>query len=465
MSRTSTAAPPRIGKPAVLALGMLAVTTAALESVVTPALPLLQRELALSPAQGALLSITLLITGALLAPVAGKLGDRYGAKRVLVRLMAVVSAGGLLSALAPNLPVLLAGQVLQGAMLGALPLSFILVRKYLPPGESQVAIGLVTGLFMGGGMAGTLIAGPVAEGLSRGWMFALPTIAIAVATLLVHASMPHDPPARSEARIDWPGMLLLSATLLALMAGLAMVPRLISQPLMVGGIAVLVIVLATRWVAVERRAASPMVDLRMLAVPGMWSSCVITFAVCAGTSVATYLVTQLLAATADGYGFAAGATDIGKYLLPSLVAAAASGPVGGIAARRFGTRAVTVAGIAVMAAALLALTVLHTEVWHLVVAKALIALAGGVCVTALISSTTATVDQDDTGIATSLVLVTRVIGSAVGVQAAGAILTAAVEPASGVPAEWGFVTGFGMAAVVTALSVVVFRIMKKGVKA
>ena len=161
---------------------MLAVATGALESVVQPTLPLLQRELDMGPAEGALLSILLLITGALVTPFAGKFGDRYGGKRVLIRLMAVVSVGGLVSALAPNLPVLLVGQVLQGAMVGALPLSFIVVRKHLPAGESKVAIGVVSGLFVGGGMLGTLLAGPVAEGLSRHWMFAIPTIAVIVAT-------------------------------------------------------------------------------------------------------------------------------------------------------------------------------------------------------------------------------------------------------------------------------------------
>ncbi|MGW8882164.1 MFS transporter, partial [Streptomyces mirabilis] len=63
--------PARIGKASVGALGMLAVATGALESVVTPTLPLLQRELGMSPAEGALLSIMLLITGALVTPVAG----------------------------------------------------------------------------------------------------------------------------------------------------------------------------------------------------------------------------------------------------------------------------------------------------------------------------------------------------------------------------------------------------------
>ncbi|MFD3485581.1 MFS transporter [Streptomyces sp. NPDC058665] len=463
---TTTLAPPvPIGKAAVGALGMLAVATGALESVVTPTLPLLQRELDMSPAEGALLSIVLLITGALITPIAGKFGDRYGGKRVLIRLMAVVCAGGLVSALAPNLPVLLLGQVLQGAMVGALPLSFILVRKHLPEGESKVAIGVVSGLFVGGGMAGTLSAGPVAEQLSRHWMFALPTFAVIGSTVLVSRLMPEDPPGRSDdGGIDWPGLALLSGTLVTLMLVLALAPDIASQPLVLLALLGVLAAFVYGWTAVERRAVSPMVDLRMLARPAVWKSCVLTFVICVGTSAAVYLVPQLFAVPSDEYGFGASATAIGFFLLPGAVAASLAGPIGGIGARRFGSRAVVIAGVVIMAFGLLAMAAVHTESWHLVVGKALVALANGLCVTALVTTTATSVDQSDTGIATSLVLVTRVIGFAVGVQLSGALLTAATPAGSDVPAESAFVTGFVIAGALTALSLLVVRTMNKGVK-
>ncbi|MEF9915518.1 MFS transporter [Streptomyces sp. P5-A9] len=460
---TTLASPVRIEKPAVAALGVLALATGALESVVTPTLPLLQRELDMSPAEGALLSIVLLITGALITPVAGKFGDRYGGKRVLIRLMAVVSVGGLVSSLAPNLPVLLLGQVLQGAMVGALPLSFILVRKLLPAGESKVAIGWVSGLFVGGGMAGTLAAGPVAEGLSRHWMFALPTFAVIVATVLVKRLMPADAPGRpDDAGVDWPGLALLSGTLITLMLGLALAPDLGSRPLLLVAVVVLLAAFGTGWVAVERRAVAPMVDLRMLARPAMWKSCALTFVICVGTSVAVYLVPQLFAVSEDTYGFGASATETGFFLLPGALAASLAGPLSGIGARRFGSRSVVTAGIVMMAAALAALAFVHTEIWHLIIGKMLVALANGLCITAMVSSTATSVDQSDTGIATSLILVTRVIGYAVGVQVSGAILTAGTPAGSDAPAESSFVIGFVIASVVTVLSLPVVRTMSKG---
>lgn len=465
MNTTETRLAP-IGKAAMGALSLLAIATGTLESVVSPTLPLLQRELDMTPAEGALVSIVLLITGALITPIAGKFGDRYGGKKVLIRLMVVVSVGGLVSAVAPNLPVLLVGQMLQGAMVGALPLSFIVVRKLLPAGEAKVAIGLVSGLFVGGTMVGILSAGPVAEGLSRHWMFAIPTFVVIGATLLVSRLIPADPPGRStDAGFDWPGLVLLSAMLILLMLVLAVAPAMGSQPLVLGGLVLVLIAVGAGWVAVERRATAPMIDLRMLAQPVMWKACVLTFAICLGTTIAVYLVPQLFDVSGDGYGFGATATQIGFFLLPGAVAASLAGPLGGMGERRFGPRAVVTVGILIMAVALIALAVAHSEIWHLVVGKALIALANGLCVTALVTGIATSVGEGDTGIATSLLLVTRVVGSAVGAQLGGALLTAGTPPGSSVPAESAFVTGFVIAGCVVALSLLVTRTLSRGPKA
>lgn len=84
--------------------------------------------------------------------------------------------------------------------------------------------------------------------------------------------------------------------------------------------------------------------------------------------------------------------------------------------------------------------------------------------TAMVTSTAASVDQSDTGIATSLVLVTRVLGMAVGSMVGAALLAAGPPSGSDVPAESAFVTGFVIAGAVTALSLLVVRTMSKGVK-
>ncbi|AHH21459.1 major facilitator superfamily transporter [Nocardia nova SH22a] len=454
----------RIGRPAVGALGILALAAGTLQSVVDPALPLLQRELGIGPGAGALVSIMMLITGAVITPIAGTLGDRYGGKRVLVRVMTVVAVGGSISGLAPNLPVLLLGQVLQGAMIGALPLSFILVRKYLPQGASQVAIGVVAGLFVGGGLVGMLMAGPVAHALSWHWMFVLPTLVMALATLVVHRLVPHDPPHRSDAGIDWLGMALFGAALVALMVGLEIASGAGTSLPVIALVVVVVVMLGIGWVTVERTTTAPMVDLRMLAMPAMWRACALTFLISVGSAAAIFLVPQLFGTDAGTYGFGADTTEIGRFLMPAAIAGTVAGPIAGVATRRFGARAVVFAGIAVAGGALIALGLLHDTLWHVIVAKALVSLAAGAGTTALLAGTATAVDQGDTGIATSLLMVTRVIGTAVGVQVNGAILTASTPPGSDHPAESAFVTGFIAAGVITATALFIVRFTKNEVR-
>jgi predicted MFS family arabinose efflux permease len=296
-------------------------------------------------------------------------------------------------------------------------------------------------------------------------MFAIPTLGIVVATVFVHRSVPDDQPSRSDARIDWPGVALLSGIVLTFMAGLATAPDMGSQPLLLVGVVVLLAVFVTGWIAVERRAAAPMFDLRLLAKPAVWRSYVVTFAVCVGAALSIFLVPQLFAVSGDGYGFGASLTDIGWYLLPATAMAAISGPLGGLGTRRFGSTAVVAAGIGLMTASLIGLAFVHTEVWHLIVFKALISLANGACITALVIKTATSVDQGTTGTATSLVLVIRVLGFATGAQIGGAVLTAGTPAGSDVPAESAYVTALIIASVVTALALLAIRTMNKGAKA
>ncbi|GGR90129.1 hypothetical protein GCM10010252_31250 [Streptomyces aureoverticillatus] len=203
-----------------------------------------------------------------------------------------------------------------------------------------------------------------------------------------------------------------------------------------------------------------MVDLRMLAKPAMWNACALTFVITTSFGMVVFLLPQLFGVAADGYGFGASATDIGLFLLPGAIAGAVSDSVGGVAARRLGPRGVVVVGAVVTAATMIGLASLHSAEWQLALAKVLTAFAAGVGTTALLAGTATAIETKDIGIATSLLVVTRVIGVALGAQVAGAILDAGADPVSGLPAESAFVTGFAVAGLVAALALLVVRVTR-----
>ncbi len=249
------------------------------------------------------------------------------------------------------------------------------------------------------------------------------------------------------------------------MVGLVSVTSAALPPFAIGLLALLVAALATGWVAVERRAPAPMVDLQMLAQPTMWQGAVLTLVITISFGMVVFLLPQLFAVSGAGYGFAAGTTMIGLFLLPGAVAGALSDSVGGLAARRFGSRTVAVVGIVVMALTMFSLAVYHDAAWLLVGAKVLTAVAAGMGTTALLAGTATAVEAKDTGIATSLLVVTRVIGIAIGVQVAGAILAAGTDPVTELPSESAFVTGFVVAGLVAGLSLLAVRGSTKGSQA
>src|SRR5690606_38885051 len=159
-------------------------------------------------------------------------------------------------------------------------------------------------------------------------------------------------------------------------------------------------------------------ELRMLAAPAMWSAAVLTVAVAAISAMLQTFVPKLFQVSGEGYGLGLDTTDIGLFMMPASIAGVLAGSVGGPAVQRYGARAVATAGI------LVALAALHDTVWQLVVARALAAFVGGLITTALLAGTATAVAAKDTGIATSLLVVIRLIGAVAGGQVAGSILDA-----------------------------------------
>src|SRR6516165_908974 len=132
-------------------LVFLAVESTAVASLGTPLLPAVQQaeHVSLAASQWTL-TITLL-TGAVVTPVLGRLGDGRLRRRATVGAVAVMLAGCVLSALPA---VFLAGRALQGAGLGLVPLATAVARDDLPAGRSRhtiAAIGITTAVGIGVG--------------------------------------------------------------------------------------------------------------------------------------------------------------------------------------------------------------------------------------------------------------------------------------------------------------------------
>jgi len=275
-----------------LLLGML---LAALDStIVSTALPTIVSDL------GGLDHLSWVVTAYLLAstaatPLWGKLGDQYGRKRLFQIAIVIFLVGSALCGAAQDMPQLIAFRALQGFGGGGLMvLSMAIVGDLVPPRERGRYQGMFGAVFGTTSVLGPLLGGLFTEHLSWRWVFYV-NLPVGVVALAVIATVLRIPRKSTRHVIDYLGTFLIAsvATCLVLVASLGGTTWGWGSPQIVG-LAVLGVVLAVAFVAVERRAAEPVLPLKLFRIRTFALSAVISFVVgFAMFGAMTYLPTFL----------------------------------------------------------------------------------------------------------------------------------------------------------------------------
>jgi MFS family permease len=198
---------------------------------------------------------------------AGVLADDFGRRRVFAGGLLVVGAGAVVVAVAPSSGVFIAGRLLQGLGAAAvIACALGLIGHAFPAGPDRARAAAVWGASVG---AGTGLGGVLTVVLDHGtgWRTTYVATAVAAVALAVLARVVLlESVGRSGRRVDVAGVLLLAGSLSAGLAGL------VQSRSGWGGPTVLLlaagILLLAAFVVAERRAAQPMIDLSLLAVPG-----------------------------------------------------------------------------------------------------------------------------------------------------------------------------------------------------
>ena len=152
--------------------------------------------------------------------------------------------------------------------------------------------------------------------------------------------------------------------------------------------------------------------------------------------------------SADGYGFGASATIGGLYLLPSSIALLFSGPIAGLAGRRWGSKVPLAAGMLLISVSATLLGFAHDQPWHIMAATAALgAGVGAACATAPALRGGKRAAETGTGVATGINTVVRMVGAVIGGQIAAALLTAETIGSTTVPAERAYTTAFALSAI------------------
>ena len=431
------------------------------QTMVVPALPVLQREFDTSAAWAAWLLTGFLLSASVSTPLLGKLGDQYGKERMLVISLSIFLAGSIGAIFAWHIGVLIAFRIVQGCGAAVFPLAFAIIKDEFPPEKVGTAIGTVSAVFGIGGGLGLALSGVLIDNLGWRWLFVVGAAGVAAAVVLVVLFVPESP-IKTPSRLDVPGALLLSVGLLALLVALTEGESWGWTSGRTLGLVAVAMLALVAWVVFELRVPEPMVDMRMMARrPVLFANLTGLIAGFAlfGSFILVPTLLQLprglpadLAQLAD-YGFNATATQTGLYLLPAAVTGFVTGPLSGVLASRWGPKWPLAIGMALGATGLAILATWHEEPWQIVLG--MLVLGGGLPMTfaSMANIIVNAVRPTETGIATGMNTVMRTVGGVIGGQVGAAILTAKTIGDTPVPAESAFTTAFWIGAAASALAV------------
>ena len=286
--------------------------------------------------------------------------------------------------------------------------------------------------------------------LNYHWLFWLPMILTVVAAVSAVLFVPESP-VRTPGRISWLPAVLLSAWLVALLVALSEAPDWGWGSSRVIGLLVAAVLLAAAWIAAELRAATPLIDMKMMRRTAVWTNNLVALLIGVGMyATFAFLPEFVQTPPAAGYGFGASITRSGLMLLPSAITMFVVGMFAG-GARQLGGKVLVIAGCLIGCAAMLILAFAHAHPWEIYLSSAIMGVGFGLAFSAMSALVVAAVPSSQTGVASGMNANIRTIGGSIGAAVMASIVTAQLGP-SGLPKESGYTTGFAVMAAGLALA-------------
>jgi len=429
-------------------------TFSMLQSLLSPVLPTIQDDLDTTRSAVSWILIAWLLSSAVATPILGKVGDMIGKARTLSISLAAIIVGSLIAALAPNIEMVILGRIVQGLGGAVFPLSFGIIRDEFPSDKVPSAVGVMSAIIAVGGGLGVLLAGPIVGLFDWRWLFWLPMAVVAVVGLFSWRYVPESP-VRAPGRINWLAATLLAGWLLALLLPLSQGTQWGWTSPAVIGLLIAAVVLIVAWIAVEMRTDNPVIDMRVMRLPAVWTTNLVAFLFGAAMFAIYAFLPQFMQLPAEtGYGFGASVSLAGLMMLPMLVTMAVTGVVSGPLAAFMGFKTQLAGGSALLALACLGFAFLHGAVWEVLVEGAIFGVGMGLAYAAMVSLIVQNVPSGQTGVATGMNANIRTIGGAIGTAVMTAIVTAD-HAANGLPSEHGFTIGFALFGIIAILAVFV----------
>ena len=408
-------------KNAIIGGVLLSMLLAALDqTIVAPAMPTIGH--ALGHAQYLPWIVTgYLLTATAMAPLYGKISDVYGRRPTVYAAILIFLAGSLVSAMAPNMFVLVVGRAIQGAGGGGLfTLTQTVIGDLVPPRERARYAAWISGTWAVASIAGPLLGGTFAEHLHWSLIFWINIPLGLLAMAIINNPLKKLPIAAKQHRIDALGALLLvvatALLLLALNWGGSEYPWLSREIL---GLLAISVVFWAAFALRLMRAAEPLISLEVLSNPIVLAGTSSMFLLqAANIGLAVYLPVYLQSVVGLSV------SESGLAMLGLLLGTVAGATFSGRTIPRFvHYKRIAMVGVlfSIINLGLLALVAGHASLLVVEILTVCIGLGSGTTFPVATVSVQNAVDRTHLGVATGVLTFLRSLGSALGVAMLGAV--------------------------------------------
>lgn len=381
------------------------------------------------------------LAAAVCVPILSRLGDIFGHRLMLRIGIVAVFAGALLTALAPNLPVMLIGRVLIGPLAVWLPLEIGIVHSRIQGQSGRRAVGMLVSALTIGAVLGSIIGGFLGVALPIVPALLIPAAVVLACAVIVFTVVPEST-TRTRSRIDWLGFVLLAVGMLTILMGLrsAQSAGFGSPTTILTLVAAVVIVVG--FILWELRAPSPAINVRIVASRALWPVYATAFLFGITLFGTQTIMTTFYAADPAkvGYGFGLSSNMIGLLTATSSLVAAVGAAIFASIAAKIAMRGVLMVGVGLAAVANILLATGHDTIGLVIASVVLSGFGGGLLLGALPALVAELSPATETGIATGLYNTLKTLGGSVAGAVFAVVLSAFVLPGTKASSIGGYVT-------------------------
>jgi MFS family permease len=449
-------------------ISSLALVTMYGETMVLPAIPDFIKDFGVTYNTSSWILSSYLIAGAVMTPIAGKLSDVYGKKKILLAVMMIYAAGILGGGFANSFYSMIFARIAQGVGISMFPIAFGIVRDIFPREKLAIAQGIFTSTFFGGSVVGLIVGARIIS--SYGWhatFFSVFPVAMVLAVIMTKfISIPKIDPGQYHG-LDIKGAIALSVTVILFLMGVSYLEEIalgsMNSLVFFAGSAVSLAV----FVILEKKASHPLVDFKVLANKILLPTNVILMIV----GISTFMVYQtipILIQSPEPLGFGGDAVSTANVQLPFMIISLIVSAASGFIVSKVGNFRLTALGTIVCTVGFFGLVAFHSTEFMISAALGIIsvglsfAFVGGFNI--ILVSSPPKVEGISLGMSVLLILV----GQSLGPSVAGMfqqMYSQTIPNVSGVfPSALSYMQIFSSAGILSIISVVLVIVLKNKIK-